>query len=110
MLAITIRQKDWDGGSLRTTNNGQRLFPFRRTPTLGDGSELLLAVNSHSGLVDLFTKLAREDARAHERKPSVLGRLKNSTPEAAAEAVKRQRSRPCERAVHAPGKSASPFA
>ena len=33
--------------------------------------------------------LAREDARAHERKPSVLGRLKSRPPEAAAGAVKK---------------------
>lgn len=46
-------------------------------------------MNSHSGLVDLFTTLAREDARAHERKPSVLGRLKSRPPEAAAGAVKK---------------------
>ena len=98
------------GGSQRTTNNGQRPFPFRRTPTHGGRIILFfltslvlrenpdawgtdrncyLAVNSHSGLVDLFTKLAREDARAHERKPSVLGRLKSRPPEAAAEAVKK---------------------
>lgn len=46
-------------------------------------------MNSHSGLVDLFTKLAREAARTHERRPSVLGRLKSRPPEAAAEAVKK---------------------
>ena len=62
VLAITIRQKD---------------------------RNCYLAVNSHSGLVDLFTKLAREDARAHERRPSVLGRLKSRPPEAAAETVKK---------------------
>ena len=37
----------------------------------------------------MFTKLAREAARADERKPSVLGRLKSRPPEAAAEAVKK---------------------
>ena len=47
------------------------------------------AVNSHSGLVDLFTNLAREDARAHERRPSVLGRLKSRPPEPVKESVKK---------------------
>ena len=66
------------------------LFQVAENPDAwGTDRNCYLAVNSHSGLVDLFTKLAREDARAHERKPSVLGRLKNRPPEAAAEAVKK---------------------
>ena len=80
VLAITIRQKDWDGR-----------FSAENPDAWGTDRNCYLAVNSHSGLVDLFTKLAREDARAHERKPSVLGRLKSRPPEAAAEAVKKIR-------------------
>lgn len=103
VLAITIRQKDWDGRFSADNKQWAKTVPVSENPDAwGTDRNCYLAVNSHSGLVDLFTKLAREDARAHERKPSVLGRLKSRPPEAAAEAVKRQRSRPCERAVHAP--------
>lgn len=35
VLAITIGRRIGTGGSLRTTNNGQRPFPLRRTPTHG---------------------------------------------------------------------------
>lgn len=35
VLAITIGRRIGTGGSQRTTSNGQRPFPFRRTPTHG---------------------------------------------------------------------------
>lgn len=59
---------------------------------MGTDRNCYLAVNSHSGLVDLFTKLAREDARAHERRPSVLGRLKTDRSKRRRRPSKRQRS------------------
>ena len=90
VLAITIRQKDWDGRFSADNKQWAKTVPVSENPDAwGTDRNCYLAVNSHSGLVDLFTKLAREDARAHERKPSVLGRLKNRPPEAAAEAVKK---------------------
>lgn len=90
VLAITIRQKDWDGRFSADNKQWAKTVPVAENPDAwGTDRNCYLAVNSHSGLVDLFTKLAREDARAHERKPSVLGRLKNRPPEAAAEAVKK---------------------
>jgi len=90
VLAITIRQKDWDGRFSADNKQWAKTVPVSENPDAwGTDRNCYLAVNSHSGLVDLFTKLAREDARAHERKPSVLGRLKSRPPEAAAEAVKK---------------------
>ena len=90
VLAITIRQKDWDGRFSADNKQWAKTVPVAENPDAwGTDRNCYLAVNSHSGLVDLFTKLSREDARAHERKPSVLGRLKNRPPEAAAEAVKK---------------------
>ena len=90
VLAITIRQKDWDARFSADNKQWAKTVPVAENPDAwGTDRNCYLAVNSHSGLVDLFTKLAREDARAHERKPSVLGRLKNRPPEAAAEAVKK---------------------
>ena len=90
VLAITIRQKDWDGRFSADNKQWAKTVPVAENPDAwGTDRNCYLAVNSHSGLVDLFTKLAREDARAHERKPSVLGRLKNRPPEAAAGAVKK---------------------
>ena len=89
VLAITIRQKDWDGRFSADNKQWAKSVPVSENPDAwGTDRNCYLAVNSHSGLVDLFTKLAREAARAHERKPSVLGRLKSRPPEAAAEAVK----------------------
>ena len=90
VLAITIRQKDWDARFSADNKQWAKTVPIAENPDAwGTDRNCYLAVNSHSGLVDLFTKLAREDARAHERKPSVLGRLKNRPPEAAAEAGKK---------------------
>ena len=90
VLAITIRQKDWDGRFSADNKQWAKTVPVAENPDAwGTDRNCYLAVNSHSGLVDLFTKLAREDARAHERRPSVLGRLKSRPPEAAAEAVKK---------------------
>ena len=56
------------------------LDDFRKSP---------FSIHQEEATLHLFTTLAREDARAHERKPSVLGRLKSRPPEAAAEAVKK---------------------
>lgn len=90
VLAITIRQKDWDARFSADNKQWAKTVPVSENPDAwGTDRNCYLAVNSHSGLVDLFTKLARDNARAHERKPSVLGRLKNRPPEAAAEAVKK---------------------
>lgn len=89
VLAITIRQKDWDGRFSADNKQWAKTVPVSENPDAwGTDRNCYLAVNSHSGLVDLFTKLAREAARAHERRPSVLGRLKSRPPEAA-EAVKK---------------------
>lgn len=89
VLAITIRQKDWDGRFSADNKQWAKSVPIAENPDAwGTDRNCYLAVNSHSGLVDLFTKLAREDARAHERRPSVLGRLKSRPPKAA-EAVKK---------------------
>lgn len=78
VLAITIRQKDWDGRFSADNKQWAKTVPVSENPDAwGTDRNCYLAVNSHSGLVDLFTKLAREDARAHERRPSVLGRLKS---------------------------------
>lgn len=90
MLAITIRQKDWDGRFSADNKQWAKTVPVAENPDAwGTDRNCYLAVNSHSGLVDLFTKLAREDARAHERKPSVLGRLKNRPPETIKESIKK---------------------
>ena len=89
-VAEQIRQKDWDGRFSADNKQWAKTVPVSENPDAwGTDRNCYLAVNSHSGLVDLFTKLAREDARAHERRPSVLGRLKSRPPEAAAETIKK---------------------
>lgn len=81
VLAITIRQKDWDGRFSADNKQWAKTVPVAENPDAwGTDRNCYLAANSHSGLVDLFTKLAREDARAHERRPSVLVRLKSRPP------------------------------
>lgn len=90
VLAITIRQKDWDGRFSADNKQWAKTIPVMENPDAwGMDRNCYLAVNSYSGLVDLFTKLAREDARAHERKPSVLGRLKSRPSETIKESVKK---------------------
>ena len=90
VLAITIRQKDWDGRFSADNKQWAMTVPIMENPDAwGTDRNCYLAVNSHSGLVDLFTSLAREDARTHERRPSVLGRLKSRPPETVKEAVKK---------------------
>jgi predicted DNA binding CopG/RHH family protein len=65
VLAITIRQKDWDGRFSADNKQWAKTVPVSENPDAwGTDRNCYLAVNSHSGLVDLFTKLAREDARA----------------------------------------------
>lgn len=76
LLAITIRQKDWDGRFSNDNKAWAKTVPVTENPDAwGTDRNCYLAINSHSGLVDLFTKLAREEAKAHERKPSVLEKL-----------------------------------
>ncbi len=76
LLAITIRQKDWDGRFSNDNKAWAQTIPVTENPDAwGTDRNCYLAINSHSGLVDLFTKLAREEAKAHERKPSILEKL-----------------------------------
>ena len=76
LLKITIRQKDWDGRFSNDNKEWAKSVPVTENPDAwGTDRNCYLAINSHSGLVDLFTKLAREEAKAHERKPSVLEKL-----------------------------------
>ena len=90
VLAITIRQKDWDGRFAADNKHWANTVPIaENTDAWGTDRNSYYAVNSHSGLVDLFTKLTREDAKTHERKPSVIDKLKTRPPEAMKETVKK---------------------
>ena len=89
VLANTIRQKDWDGRFSRDNKEWAQTVPvFENLDAWGTDRNCYIAVNSHSGLVDLFTKRAREEAKLHERKPSVIDKLKKPT-EPAKETVKK---------------------
>lgn len=90
VLAITIRQRDWDERFSEENKKWAKTVPIvENADAWGTDRNCYFAVNSHSGLVDLFTRLAREDAKIHERKPSVIKKLKNKPPEAAKETVKK---------------------
>ena len=89
VLAITIRQKDWDGRFSADNKQWAKTVPVAENPDAwGTDRNCYLAVNSHSGWLTCLPSW-RERTQAHERKPSVLGRLKNRPPEAAAETVKK---------------------
>ena len=76
VLANTVRAFDHDGRISRDNKAWAQTVPITENPDAwGTDRNCYLAINSHSGLVDLFTKLAREEAKAHERKPSVLEKL-----------------------------------
>ena len=84
VLAITIRQKDWDERFSPDNRRWAETLPVMENPDpWGTDRNCYLAVNSHSVLVDLFTKLAREDAKAHEHESSARGSLKSRQPETA---------------------------
>ena len=90
VLAITILQKDWDGRFSNENKAWAKTVPVVENPDAwGTDRNCYFAVNSHSGLVDLFTKLTREDAKLHERKPSVLEKLKSKPPEPVKDTVKK---------------------
>jgi len=90
LLAITIRQKDWDGRFSNDNKAWAKSVPITENfDAWGTDRNCYLAVNSHSGLVDLFAKQMREEAKSHERKPSVIDKIKSRPPEAAKEAVKK---------------------
>lgn len=76
LLAITIRQKDWDGRFSDDNKAWAKSVPVTENPDAwGTDRNCYLAVNSHSGLVDLFAKQLREEAKIRERKPSILEKL-----------------------------------
>lgn len=84
VLAITIRQKDRDERFSTDNRRWAETVPVMENPDpWGTDRNCYLAVNSHSVLVDLFTKLAREDAKAHERESSARGSLKSGQSETA---------------------------
>lgn len=84
VLAITIRQKDRDERFSPDNRRWAETVPVMENPDpWGTDRNCYLAVNSHSVLVDLFTKLAREDAKAHERESSARGSLKSGQSETA---------------------------
>jgi len=90
VLAITIRQKDWDGRFSNDNKQWAKDFPvIENADAWGTDRNCYFAVNSHSGLVDLFTKLTRESAKIHERKPSIIDKLKSRSSEETKEAIKK---------------------
>lgn len=89
LLALTIRQKDWDGRFSNDNKQWAKTVSVIENPDAwGTDRNCYFAVNSHSGLVDLFTKLTREEAKVHVRKPSVLEKLQKPLPEPKQKSVK----------------------
>ncbi len=77
VLAVTVRQKDWDGRISQDNKAWAKTVPVFEDPDAwGTDRNCYFAVNSHPGLTDLFLKQVRQ-AYAHEQqKTSVRDKLK----------------------------------
>ncbi len=77
VLAVTVRQKDWDGRISQDNKAWAKTVPVFEDPDAwGTDRNCYFVVNSHPGLTDLFLKQVRQ-AYAHEQqKTSVRDKLK----------------------------------
>lgn len=79
VLAITVRQADWDARFSRDNKTWAKTIPVLENPDAwGIDRNCYLAVNSHPGLTDLFLTQARKEyaLTQQQEKPSVRQKLK----------------------------------
>lgn len=77
VLAITVRQKDWDARFSHENKAWAKTIPvFENPDAWGSDRNCYLVVNSHSGLVDLFLSQVRKDYAQERQKFSVRDKLK----------------------------------
>lgn len=90
VLAVTVRQKDWDGRIRDDNKAWAKTVPVAdNKDAFGSDRNCYFVVDqAHSGLVDLFVTHARKQFAAEkdapEKKPSVLGKLQQVQPPKAA--------------------------
>lgn len=84
VLAVTVRQKDWDGRISDGNKAWAKTVPIvENKDAWGDGRNSAFVVDQvHPGLVDLFVTYARkefaQEKAAPEKKPSVLDKLQKA--------------------------------
>lgn len=77
VLAVTVRQKDWDGRISQDNKAWAKTVPvFENPDAWGTDRNCYLAVNSHPGLTDLFLSQARKAHTQEQQKSSVRDKLK----------------------------------
>ena len=77
VLAVTVRQKDWDGRISQDNKAWAKTVPvFENPDAWGTDRNCYLVVNSHPGLTDLFLSQARKVHTQEQQKSSVRDKLK----------------------------------
>lgn len=77
VLAVTVRQKDWDGRISQDNKAWAKTVPvFENPDAWGTDRNCYLGVNSHPGLTDLFLSQARKAHAQEQQKSSVRDKLK----------------------------------
>lgn len=96
VLAVTVRQKEWDGRISRDNKDWAKTIPVTEDKDHfgGDRNTDLVVDQCHPGLTDLFVtqlrrELEKEKAAHKEKRPSVLCQLRKPVPET--DAVPRQK-------------------
>lgn len=86
VLAVTVRQKDWDGRISHDNKAWAKtvLVVDNKDAFSSDRNCYFVVDQAHTGLVDLFVAHARKqfaaEKNAPEKKPSVLGKLQQAQP------------------------------
>lgn len=79
VLANTVQQKDWDGRISQDNKAWARTVPVCANPDgFGLDRNCYFAVNSHSGLIDLFLKQARRAFAQDQQKTSIREKLQEA--------------------------------
>ena len=77
VLAVTVRQKDWDGRISQDNKAWAKTVPvFENPDAWGTDRNCYLVANSHPGLTDLFLSQARKAHTQEQQKSSVRDKLK----------------------------------
>ena len=80
VLAVPIRQKDWDGRISQDNKAWAKTVPvFENPDAWGSDRNCYLVVNSHSGLTDLFLSQVRKAHAQEQQKSSVRDKLKKQS-------------------------------
>ncbi len=87
VLAVTVREKDWDGRISHDNKEWASTVPVAENPDAwgSDRNCYMVVDQAHPGLVDLFVTRARKEFAkeldAPDKKPSVLGKLQKAAAE-----------------------------